>query len=72
MDVLITVSQDDPKVISRNEKFEVVDSFHYLGDSISQSGSCSEAKTNSVTAAWKNFLLPVLSNSMLVKLQPLK
>ena len=69
---IITVSQGDPEVISRNDKFEVVDSFHYLGDSSSQSGSYSEAKTNSVTAAWKNCLLPVLSHSMLVKGQPLK
>ena len=32
-------------MIIRNDKFEVVDSFRYLGDSIGQSGSCFEATT---------------------------
>ena len=32
---IMTISQDDPEVIIGNDKFEVVDSFHYLGDSIS-------------------------------------
>ena len=61
----MTISKDDPKVIIGNDKFEVVDSFRYLGDSIGQSGSCFEATTNRVRAAWKNFrsLLPVLANS---------
>ena len=57
---IITVSQRDPEVISRNDKFEVVDSFHYLGDSISQSGSYSEAKANSVTAWQCNRKLDLL------------
>ena len=43
----MTISKDDPKVIIGNDKFEVVDSFRYLGDSIGQSGSCFEATTNS-------------------------
>ena len=51
----IKISQDDPEVIIRNDKFEVVDSFCYLGDSISQSGSCFEATTDRVRADWKNF-----------------
>ena len=42
---IITISQDDPEVIIGNDKFEVVDSFRYLGDSIGQSGSCFEATT---------------------------
>ena len=41
----MAISQDDPEVIIRNDKFEVVDSFHYLGDSTGQSGSCFEATT---------------------------
>ena len=62
---IITISQDDPEVVIGNDKFEVVDSFGYLGDSIGQSGSCIEATTDRVTAAWKNFhaLLSVLTNS---------
>ena len=44
---MMTIFQDDPEVIIRNDKFEVVDSFCYLGDSISQSGSCFEATTDS-------------------------
>ena len=61
----MSIYQDDPEVIIRNDKFQVVDSFCYLGDFISQPGSCSEAKTDRVRAAWKNFhsLLPVLTNS---------
>ena len=57
----MAISQDDPERIIGNDKF--VDSFFYLGDSIGQSGSCFEARTDS--AAWKNFqsLLPVLKNS---------
>ena len=51
----IKISQDDPEVIIRNDKFEVVDSFCYLGDSIGQSGSCFEATTDRVRADWKNF-----------------
>ena len=50
----MTISQDDPEVIIENYKFEVVDSFRYLGDSIYQSGSCFEATTDIVRAAWKN------------------
>ena len=38
-----TISQQDSEVIIGNDKFEVVHSFCYLGDSISQSGSCFEA-----------------------------
>ena len=34
----MTISSEDPEVIVRNDKFEVVDSFRYLGDPISQSG----------------------------------
>ena len=62
---IITISQDDPEVIMGNDKFEVVDSFGYLDDSIGQSGSCFEATTDRVTAAWKNFhsLFSVLTNS---------
>ena len=62
---VMTISQDDPEVIIGNDKFEVVDSFCYLGDSISQSGSCFEATTDRVRAAWKNFhsLFSVLTNS---------
>ena len=61
----MTISQDDTEVIIGNDKFEVVDSFHYLGDSIGQSGRCFEATTDKVRAALKNFhrLLPVLTNS---------
>ena len=51
----MTISQDDPEVIIENYKFEVVDSFRYLGDSICQSGICFEATTDRVKAAWKNF-----------------
>ena len=50
----MTTSQDDPEVIIGNGKFEVVDSFRYLGDSIGQSGSCFEAITT-VRATLKNF-----------------
>ena len=39
----ITISQDDPEKIIRNDKFEVVDSFRHLSDSISHSGSCFKA-----------------------------
>ena len=61
----MTISQDDPEVIIGNDKFEVVDSFHYLGDSIGQSASCFEATIDRVRVAWKNFhsFLPVLTNS---------
>ena len=61
----IIISQDEPGVIIRNNNSEVVDSFHYLSNSIGQSGSCFEATTDRVRAAWKNFhsLLPVLTNS---------
>ena len=52
---IMAISQDDPEVIIENDKFEVVDSFRYLGDSIGQSGSCFEATTDRVRAAWKNF-----------------
>ena len=45
MPVLTTSSQYDPKVIIGNDKFELVDSFRYLGNSIGQSGSCFEATT---------------------------
>ena len=62
---IISISQDDPEVIIENDKFGVVDSFRYLGDSISQSGSCFEATTDIVRVAWINFhsLLPVLTNN---------
>ena len=43
---IMTISQDDPEVTIGNDKFEVVDSFRYLGDSIGQSGSCFEATTD--------------------------
>ena len=43
----MTISQDDPEVIIGNDKFEVVDSFHYLGDYIGHSGTCFEATTDS-------------------------
>ena len=43
---IITISQDDPEVIIRNDKFEVADSFCYLSDSIGQSRSCFEAMTD--------------------------
>ena len=52
---IMTISQDDPEVIIGNDKFEVVDSFHYLGDYIGHSGTCFEATTDRVRAAWKNF-----------------
>ena len=42
----MTISQDDPEVISGNVKFEVVDLFRYVGDSIGQSGSYFEATTD--------------------------
>ena len=51
----MTISQDDSQVIIGSEKFEVVDAFHYLDDSIGQSGSCFVATTDRVRAAWKNF-----------------
>ena len=51
---IITISQDDPEVIIGNDKFEMVDSFCYLGDSIGQSGSCFEGTTETLNAAWKN------------------
>ena len=62
---IMTISQDDPEVIIGNDKFEAVHSFRYLDDSTGQSGSCFEATTDTVRAAWKNFhsLLPVLTNS---------
>ena len=44
---IMTISQDGPEVIIGNDKFEVVDSFHYLGDSIGHSGSCFKATTDS-------------------------
>ena len=34
-------------MIIGNDKFKVVDSFCYLGDSIGQSGNCFKAKTDS-------------------------
>ena len=43
----MTISQDDPEVIIGNDRFEVVDSFRYLGDSIGQSGGFFEATTDS-------------------------
>ena len=43
----MTIFQDDPEKIIRNDKFEVVDSFHYLGDSIGQSGGCFDTTTDS-------------------------
>ena len=51
-------------MIIGNDKFEVVDSFHYLGDSISQSVSCFDATTDRMRAAWKDFhsLLAALKN----------
>ena len=60
-----TKSQEISEVIIDNIKFEEVDSFRYLGDSIGQAGSCFEATTDRVRLAWKNFhsLLPVLTNS---------
>ena len=45
----ITISPYDPEVIVGNDKFEVVDPFRYLGDSIGQSGSCIEGTTDSET-----------------------
>ena len=62
---IITISQIDPEVIIANDKFEVVDSFRYLSDSICQSGSCFEATTDKVRVTWKNFysLFPVRTNS---------
>ena len=51
-------------MILRNDKFEVVDSFRYLGDLIGQSGTVlRQRQTEKV--AWKNFhsLLLVLTNS---------
>ena len=51
----MTISQDDPEMIIGNDKFEVVDSFCYLGFSIDQSGSCFEVTTDRVRATWKNF-----------------
>ena len=61
----MSVSQDDLEVIPGNGKFEVLDSFRYLGDPIRQSGSCFEVTIDRVRVAWKNFhrLLPVLTNS---------
>ena len=47
----MTISQDNPEVIIGNDKFEVVDSFRYLGDSICHSGSCFEATTDRVRVA---------------------
>ena len=49
-------------MIIRNDNFEVLDSFRYLGNSIFQSGTPS---TDRVRVARKNFnsLLPVLKNS---------
>ena len=43
---IMTISQDDPEVIIGNVKFEVVDLFRYVGDSIGQSGSYFEATTD--------------------------
>ena len=43
---IITIFQDDTEVIIGNDKFQLVDYFHYLGDSIGHSGSCVEATTD--------------------------
>ena len=43
-----TKSQEFSEVIIDNIKFEEVDSFRYLGDSIGQAGSCFEATTDRV------------------------
>ena len=43
----MTISQDDPEVITGNDKFELVGLFCYVGDSIGQSGSCLEATADS-------------------------
>ena len=34
------ISQDDPEVIMRNDKYEVVDPFRYLGNSIGELVNC--------------------------------
>ena len=62
---IIAIPQDDPEVIIRNDKYEVVDSFCYLGDSIGLSESCFEATTERVRVVWKNFhsFLLVRTNS---------
>ena len=67
-DYIITISQDDPEVIIGNDKFEIVDSFYYLDDSIGQSGSCFEATADTVRVAWKNFhsLFPVMTDSSIL------
>ena len=52
---IMTISLDDPDAIIGNDQFEVADFFHYLGDSIGQSGSSFEATTERVRAAWINF-----------------
>ena len=61
----MAISQDDTKVIIGNDMFEVVDSFHYLDDSIGHSGSCFEATADRMRTARNNFrsLLPVLRKS---------
>ena len=47
-----------------SDKLEVVASFCYLGDMLSEAGGCELAMTTCVKTAWKKFkeLLPVLSS----------
>ena len=58
---IMTISQDDTKVIIGNDKFEVVDSCRYLGDSIGQSGSCFEVATDKSQISVEGF--PQFSSS---------
>ena len=62
---IMAISQDDTKLVIGNDMFEEVDSFHYLDDSIGQSGSCFEATADRMRTARNNFrsLLPVLRKS---------
>ena len=60
------VTQDPlpPSVNIGEDEFEVVRAFCYLGDVIDHAGSCFDATTARVNAAWKTFreLLPVLTS----------
>ena len=60
---IIKISHDDPKVIIGIDKFEIIHSFCYLGDSISQSESWFEATTESEQPGRISSLLLVLTNN---------
>ena len=51
-------------VVLENQKIEVVDSFCYLGDSITPGGGCEAAAVTRLRCAWGKFreLLPILAS----------